>query len=463
MKSYKITAIVALVFLALGTFIYLYEIKGGEKRKELEEKEKKLFSFNEDEADEFTLEHSGRTFTVRKGENDEWVIESPKKLRADDGVCKGVIRVFNDVTISRTVADSIANLIDFGLDRPKVKATFKLKGVPQDTLFMGDDSVTGGGTFATRSGLDKVLMIGSVYADRLRKNLYDLRDKRVLAFDTKEVRKIEVEKKRVSPVVCSKDADGTWLMEKPVEDKGDKGKIDNFLIRLKDGKAKEFIDEAPKSLAKYGLHRPYLKVSLWSGDEMAKKSLIIGDRAPDGLLYAKDVDKSQVIKADSSFVKFMDISSYDFRNKNVIEFSRSEIDKIEIFYPDSLIVCQKNPGGDWRITAPVVEPARSPKLGRMMAKLLSEEAQEFISEHPKTLKPYGLDRPEIRVKFWEKGDIAAEIMIGKKINTSVYAKTNLKDTVYRVRSRLADDLTFTLDDLIDKSQEKELETETSSK
>jgi len=463
MKSFKITAIVAAVFLALGAFIYFYEIKGEQKRKEEEKRQKDIFSFNEDEADEFTLMHSGETFVVKKGENDEWMIESPMKLRADDRVCKGVIRAFNDVTVSRVVADSVSNLADFGLEKPEIKATFKLNGVPQDTLFIGDESVTGGRIFARKSGSDRVFLISSIYRNRLKKGLYDLRDKRVLAFDRNEVRKIEVKKRGKPAIVCAKDADGNWMMKKPVEDRGDKGKIDNFLVRLKDGRAKEFVDESPRSLARYGLHRPYLKISLWIGDEMAKKSLIIGGEAPDGRRYAKDVDRPRVFKVDSSFVKWMDVTPYDLRYKGIIEFTRSKIDKIEIFYPDSLIVCQKNPGGDWRITAPVVKPARNGRIGRMMTRLLEAEAKKFVSEHPRSLRPYGLDKPRIHAKFWEGSEIAAEIMIGKKIDNTVYAKTDMRDAVYLIRSKIADELSFTLDKLVDKSREKKLGAETSSK
>ena len=66
---WKTLGITAGFFLCLGSFVYFYEIEGGKKREEAEEKAKQLFQFDKEDITSISLARNGTPITLEKDED----------------------------------------------------------------------------------------------------------------------------------------------------------------------------------------------------------------------------------------------------------------------------------------------------------------------------------------------------------------------------------------------------------
>lgn len=450
--SFKTTIIVAVLAIALGAFVYFYEIKGGEERREAEQQAKKIFLFEDDQVKGLTLAHSGEEIVLAKAEDGEWTITRPIETEADESTVDGLVRNLKNAETDRIVADSTADLGAFGLDEPEAKVSLLLGEERTDTLCIGDKSPTGSYVFAKMSGSDEVFTTRSSLLNNVKKEVFDLRDKRVLGFEKDEVEKLEL-KQRGKPLFVLSKIGSEWQMEQPLEVQGDRSEVDKILNKLKQGKAKAFETEKAEELKSYGLDKPDVVVTLWLGKDKAKKLLKIGDAKDPNRYYAKDEARDPIFTVDSTFVAALRKDLFDLRDKKIVRFPRSRINKIELVYADSSIVCQKDTSGNWRVTAPVVQKAKKWKMSGILSDIEMLKAEEFVAEKATDLARYGLDEPQIVAKLWEDREILAQLSLGKAKGGRVYAQARDKEAIYLVADRIVEKLSPKVADLVEEEKE----------
>ena len=452
--SFKTTIIVAVLAIALGAFVYFYEIKGGEERQQAERQAKKTFLFEDDQVQGLTLTHSGEEIVLAKAEDGEWTITAPIKTEADKGTVDALVRNLKNAETDRVVADSTADLGAFGLDEPEVKVSLLLEDEGTDVLCIGDKSPTGSYVFANMDGNREVFTVSSSLLSNVQKELFDLRDKRVLGFEKDEVEKLEL-KERGKPLFVLSRTGSEWQMEQPKKLQGDRSAVNQILNKLKDGKAKAFVTEKAESVKPYGLDKPDIEVTLWLGKDKAKKQLKIGDAKTPDLYYAQDEARDPIFTVDSTFVKELRKDLFALRDKKIVKFLRSRVNKIELVYADSSIVCQKDTSDDWRVTAPVVQKAKKWKVSGILSDLETLTAEEFVAEQATDPSRYGLDAPRITAKLWDDREIQTQIVLGKGKGDLVYAKVRGKEAVYLVKDRIVEKLSPKVADLVEEEKKEE--------
>jgi hypothetical protein len=139
--------IVALVFAALGAYVYFYEIKGGKKREEAEEKAKKLFQIEDKDIVSLTIK-AGAEETVLQKEKDVWNLTSPIRAKADKYAADGLASDFASARIERTLDDPNLDWKTYGLNPPTVRITAKLSNGQTRELELGQKDFTEYSAFA---------------------------------------------------------------------------------------------------------------------------------------------------------------------------------------------------------------------------------------------------------------------------------------------------------------------------
>ena len=453
---FKNTIIYGIIFVGLLAFVYLHEIKGGAERKEAEQRAKKMLVFDEEKVQQVTIAHTGGdTVVCARRSEEKWEIERPVPTDADAHAVERVINTIRDADIDRTVADSAmfaageATLDDFGLDPPEVTVHLQVEGDELDTLSFGDESPTGSYAFVKRAATQEVFTIPLWRKDNVNKKLFDLRDRRVLGFERTEVRTIELERKDGRIVLSRAEDDyysADWVMEEPIETKADRDAVRGLLNDLENGKVEEFVDEAPEDLNEYGLDEPAIDVTLWVGKDRAKKRLTIGD-PKDDRYYARDEARPSVFLVDSSFVGRLTKDAFDLRDRKVAEFEKEDVDRIELVYPDSSIVCVKDTAANWSLAAPQERKGKNWKIQGILTDIANLKAEEFVAEKAPKLSKYGLEGPRIIARLWKGEEVLVELWIGDGKDEQVYARTRDGDTVYLVKDDIVEDLSPQLEDL----------------
>src|SRR5204863_6307339 len=116
--KFKSTAILFLVFVVLGGYVYFTEFRGKEERQKKEEAKKKAFQVDEKDITEISLIYPDKTITgVKKGEK-QWEITSPPGIEADPDEWQQLASNIPKIEREDTVAQNVQELSQFGLKDP---------------------------------------------------------------------------------------------------------------------------------------------------------------------------------------------------------------------------------------------------------------------------------------------------------------------------------------------------------
>jgi hypothetical protein len=447
---FRTTAILAGILVALFAAVYFGDVKRAEKKKSSQEKEEKVLAAEPDSIREILLRPSG-IHLVKEGQ--EWTITEPVRTQADKGTVDGVIGTFRWAKRYRTVAEGNVRFADYGLEPPQYEMIL-VHNAGRDTLQLGDKTPTGSYVFARLNRENRVFTTTTSLLSHAQKTLYNLRDKRVLPFEREKVNGFTLRNVHGSfELVREGDQ---WKIQSPIQGPADRYKIDDVLSRIRNATAREFVEEEPKDLSRYGFANPVVRVDLILGEERARKTLLIGNRKEDKY-YARDDGRPPVFLVDSSFVRDLRLTLTDLREKKLYEFLSTDVDSTVLIYPDLTIICAKDSVGNWQVLQPEKRRAKNWRMSGIAGTVNGLRAKDFVSERATNLAAYGLDRPAIRVKMFRKGELLADLRLGKKTKDGVYALGRDEGPVVLVPENTLDQLKFTLEDVAE-PQPKPVET-----
>jgi hypothetical protein len=234
----------------------------------------------------------------------------------------------------------------------------------------------------------------------------------------------EAELRRGGEVVkLTRQADG-WQILEPVSARGDRSKIDETLTTLTTARVDREIASAPSQLDQYGLDKPAADITLRLKDGR-QLGLQLGAKNPTGVwVYAREAGKPAVLLVSDAVLRDATRPLADFRDRTVLAFERREVSGFEIGTREETLAVEQG-DGKWRLTRPVALPADTETVTDFLDKLQSTRVKEFVAEGPKSLVPYGLERP-IRLSIHtgkDKDRATRSLLIGDtdKAKQGVYA------------------------------------------
>src|SRR5439155_27312650 len=83
---------------------------------------------------------------------------------------------------------------------------------------------------------------------------------------------------------------------------------------------------------------------------------------------------------------------YDLRDKTVLTVDQKDVKALEIITRNDAIAVEQA-DGRWKLTRPRALPADGDALRDFLEKLRAARVKEFVAEAPRSLEPFGLDRP----------------------------------------------------------------------
>lgn len=458
----KIRTTIILLAITLGLFLYMYrvEILGQKKEQEAEELAKKVMPY---EADSVTVVRvrTGEGLVVSSRTGEDWEITEPVKTKGDKAEIDNLLQNLTSAAVERDVAEESSEVSQFGLESPAVAVQVEGDGFASDTLLIGEKSPTNTFVYAKWSGSPKVFLLPQVTRSQVEKKLFNLRDKKVLAVEREEITKFTIEGSE-DTVTCEKRGED-WQLTGPLEDMADQASVSRVLSSVGSGKATGFAAEKVDNPAQYGFDKPRATVHVFTGPDMVKHTLIVGEEE-DGKVYAKDASRDPVFEMSRVFFESIAQDVSDFRNKKLMDFERTEVSTIEIKTPDETIVCESDTASNWSVMVspgPEKVPAKKTEVDKLLSNLSTLRVEEFVDDRPASLAPYGLDNPRIEVTLSGRTGEIGRVFIGKdkddEKDDKTYARNNLKESVYLVRKRSADNLNVSYASLKEEETSKEVE------
>ena len=301
--------------------------------------------------------------------------------------------------------------------------TFKAKG--QDhTVQLGAKTPTGIWVYAQEAAKPAVLLVPEGLLQDAQKPPSEFRDRTLLAFERKDVKSVEV-RAPAGQVLAAAGVKGAdeWQLTAPLTVPADRDAITGLLDKLRAAKIKEFVTDAPKTPAEYGLDRP-TRVTLGVGEDASRtvRTLRFGKAVPEKKgVYAQREGDSAVLLVDEELWKAIPTSAMALRDKTVFAYDRGKLERVELESPKGKVALALQ-DGKWRITAPVALRADEGAMSQVLFKARDLRAKEFVAEDAKRLAAYGLDKPQVRLSVWEKD--------AKEPKTLLLAPAREKDRAY---------------------------------
>ncbi len=418
MRGLTSTLILIVVLAGLGGYIYFVDSKrpaGGSA-----EIKEKVFTVEADKINELRITAQGESSLLRKSDAG-WKMFEPVEVEADPPEAIGVATALTGVEIVRVVDDNATNLEQFGLADPAITVAFKADGGAAGTLKLGNKNATQGELYALKDDSKRVFLVSAFQETTFNKKAFDLRDKKILKFD----------RDKADSLVLSKGADtmelsrsGTdWKVVKPVPSRSDFSTIEGFLTRLSSSNMSKLVEQEPKDLARYGLDKPAMTVTIGAGS--AKTVLQVG-KTEGGETYAKDASRPMVFTVDSTLQGDLNKSFDDYRKKELFEFRPFTLARLravldapggpKTYEFEKVPPATPADSETWKVTrvGGSSHTADQAAMDDLLGKLMAIRAESFVDARTNT----GLDKPALvvsasfeegkfeRVRFGQVGETA---------------------------------------------------------
>ncbi len=426
------TLILVVIFISLGVYVYFVELE-----KTGTEKSEKLLQFKEDDVESIVFNYPEQEIRLSKETSGKWKITSPLQTGADESTISHLLTTLNSSEVKRTVEEkpSTEDLKNFGLDNPKIKVSITLKkNNPPLSLAVGGKTPVGNSAYV-RGGIEPgVLLTNASLASTLVKKLYDFRDKKIIEFNRDAAKRFVLKGAKGEFVLLKKDKD--WFIEKPKPYRADQAEVQGILSTIHNMSAQDFPEESSSDLRKYGLEKPRLRVTLFSGEDNEQREILFGHKkeGKDEVYLIVD-SKGTVYTVYESVFKELNKDLAALGDKEILSFSQDQVTKLRISTPKESWVLTKGEKEEWKVEAPKQGKTRQGIATNYLSTLGSLRAKGFVEDDPKNLKKYGLDFPSVKISLDGKdGENLGTLLLASKIAGDYYAKKEGNPTVYTIEA-----------------------------
>jgi uncharacterized protein DUF4340 len=392
------TAVLAVLAAALGAYIYFVDRHRAPAPADAPEAKGKVFAgVDAAKVEEVRIDRSsGESATLRKV-NGAWRLVAPIDVAADDSEASNLASNLATADIQSVVDEKPKDLAAFGLAKPRLTLTFKTAGGPTRTLLVGDKNPIGSDLYARLPDAPRVFLVSGYLDGTFDKGVFQLRDKRVLAFDREKVDRIDATA-GTAAVTVVRQAD-VWSVTKPWAARADFGVIESVLSRLAGGQMKAIVWDPsappapatppaaakPHSLKAFGLDPAERRLTLGAGSTTAE--LLLGKASPEGDVYAKDARRDLVFTIEKALADDLSRQPADFRAKDVFAFRAFTGTRLEIAHGGKTYVFERKKGTEKDAVEKwvAVQPAKAvdeAKIEDLVGKVSTLRAESFADALP---------------------------------------------------------------------------------
>ena len=432
---YTTTLILAAIVMAAGVIIYAYRdrLTGEAKPPEKPTEAKALLEkVTLDDIVSATLEEraaDGQTkakFALKKSEG-QWRLAEPVDYPADNYEVDRLVRAAVDAKYRQTVEAGAAGqptLADLGLDPAAYRLTLATSARDDEparsiTLEIGKRSAIGEGLYVRVDESPKVVVLDKAdLLERAREKLDTYRSRELLALGRDEIVRISLDGAKGQAELDRSPSDrGRWIIGQPVSARADPEAVSGLTRAVLGLTVKDFIEDNPKDLARYGLAQPRLAVTLWkegpppeapkpegkaAGKTEAKPkpepvkavTLKFGGWADikHDAVYLLTSDSKHVVSVDAAVLRDLAKSPSDLRDKHVLAADATRATQIAVRLPTRLATAGHDveytlirDGDVWKVQA----------AGRPVAKADAASVEALLKE-----------LGDLRVLYFAEGDRA---------------------------------------------------------
>jgi len=395
--NWKVTAVLAVVLcVLLGVHWGLKRHRTGVE--EAERQAKQIHQIEQTDITELRLAVEGEKEIVGRKEADEWSLVAPVEARVDATAFDRILRDFTGARKLRTVDETPADLGVYGLDEPAIEIAVKTAAdsETEHALLIGSQNPTKSYYFAKRPDEPAVFLVNTWLKTGFDKKLKDLRDKKIVNAEKTAVSMIEVARAETT-IKLEKDGD-IWHVREPVAVRADKNAVTALLDEIAAAEVQEFVSDEPGDLTEYGLAEPAVQLTVYTGDDQAAQTLLLGaeNKEATGIYAKRDIAENVVLMKKTLLEKIPDTVD-NIRNRSLVLATAGDIAKFEYSTAGGSFTLELDDDKVWNIDKPRRMKADMIAVNSLFTDLDGIQAASFLAE---TKPEYGFDKPRVKLVMW---------------------------------------------------------------
>jgi hypothetical protein len=330
----------------------------------------KILTLNQADITEVAIKKKGgEELKLAKNDAGKWQITAPKQLRADQDAVSNMLSTLSALNSDRLIEDKASTLDQYGLKQPSMEVDVTEKNKKSEKLLIGDETPAGSAAYAAVAGDPRVFTLASYNKNSLDKGSKDLRDKRLMTFETDQVSRVELlAKKQAIEFGRNKEQ---WQIVKPGPFRADGSQVDELVRNLNDAKMDlTGSDDGKKAAAAFNSGAPVATARLT--DASGTQELQVRKNKDD--YYAKSSVVEGVYKVSNAVGSGLDKSLDDFRNKKIFDFGYADPDKVEL-HDGSKSYSLSRSGEDWSSNATKMDAS---SVRTLVGKIRDLSASKFV-------------------------------------------------------------------------------------
>jgi hypothetical protein len=390
----------------------------------------KLLNIPEDQFQDIEIQKRGGE-TIRLQRNDsKWQIAAPRPLPADPDAVSGMLSTLSSLSSDRTIEEKATSLDQYGLTQPAIALNITEKNKNTAKLLIGDDTPAGTAVYAAVAGDPRIFALSSYKKSSFDKSPNELRDKRLLPFDSDKVSSIELTAK--DQTVGFGRSKEEWRIVKPKPFRADRSQVEELLRTLRDAKMDLSGDEEDKKAsAAFGSGTPFATARVT--DVSGTQELQVRKSKVD--YYAKSTAVGGIYKISSGTGPGLDKTLDDFRNKKLFDFGFADPDKIELHVGSKGYFLMRS-GNDWWSNGTKMEPGT---VSALVDKIRDLSAIKFAET--------GFSTPVMDLNVTSDGGKRVEMVMLSKNGDKYLAKRENEPALYELNASAVTELQRSATDL----------------
>ncbi|MFZ5495163.1 MAG: DUF4340 domain-containing protein [Verrucomicrobiota bacterium] len=418
----KVTVVLLFLNVVLFFYIFKFEEKWRAERA-MSEAKRRVLPPEIASLESFTrTAPTGESVRLEKQRDGTWWLTKPHEWPANPNA---ISRIHNELQFlehetSFAVADlakGSQTLADYGLDNPALTLDLGAAGKSY-RLLIGDDTKTGNRLYLLTPDTGRIHVVSRSLAESVGLPLAELRTDSIFTIPVFEVRSLNIQTGAPAnlKVRLRRDQGGRWGFETPILARANKAGVETTINSLNSLTVKSFPEGVDP--ARTGLDAPVLRVT-FEGNAR-RETLLLGQAAGDGALYARFEDKDVVFTTavPAPLLEVLRASQEALRDRHVLEFDRAAVTAITLTAPGQPDLSLQKleaapaagspapaaaPGGpSWQVVtrtngqAPLTAAADAGVVNDLLDRLQKLSVVKFLSDAPSAtdVENYGFNRPE---------------------------------------------------------------------
>jgi hypothetical protein len=250
-------------------------VEGKLEMKAFDFRDKTVLDFEVAQVRMLEIDYDGTKIACERDFEKPWNITKPIKAPGDETEINSILWDLENAKVREFLDDPAADLAVYGLKKPA--ATVKVyvgAGKSLRRLDFGNETEEGGVVYAKRMNRKNIVEVDKRLLDKVRAELMDLREKKLVDFAAGDVAAIDITMGD-STFSCARDTSGEWSTVGPDAMPLKKWKMNGLASQLSFVRAFSFVDESSPNPARMGLDTPQVTVVVTLNDS-SRVSLELG-------------------------------------------------------------------------------------------------------------------------------------------------------------------------------------------